>query len=544
MPAGALLQRAGQPLTQRAHMMRMVPKVEAKEFATVLDEITDMYCTAIFDGTTRVGEALNVIVRYCTADFYVVQRLVAFITLQKHMNATQMANLLMQLFLTKLQIKIENLVATARDSASVNGAAVRRLGTTFTNAANILCVCHTLSIMGGKFDFPELEEFTSVWVSMVYSHAGIKTIWKHMVEEEVVGFSNIRWYCKAEIIMQIAKAFGHVGPFLAMLEQLNYAPTLQGKLSQMLSEKKPVIKLQAAAILDMRAVVSTTYTLEGDGAALILLAFPLIENIRHLGRNLASEGSLLNVEAVLRNSAELKRGLIIKKVFVGYGNCEATIVKIDRADSTLYPGVVRTVYTVKYTIDGVEEDLEEEELRPLIFTENMPERKPIVEGLQKGFDYLESRLTGNCHEQFSCVETYQIFRLAQIFDPSFAATTLTPAMVDDLVAIKPLAGFNLVAGLKKELPAYLVAAASCGGFNRTDPAEYSIGLLKWWRINNPPFPTWAKAARIIFAMAPSSAASERVFSLVNNMFGKEQLTSLADFVQGSLMLRYNQRNVG
>ena len=125
----------------------------------------------------------------------------------------------------------------------------------------------------------------------------------------------------------------------------------------------------------------------------------------------------------------------------------------------------------------------------------MPERKPIVEGLQKGFNYLENRLTGNCDEQFSCVETYMIFRLAQIFDPSFAATTLTPAMVDDLVAIKPLASFDLIAGLKKELPAYLVAAASCGGFNRADPEEYSRGLLKWWRINNPPFPTWAKGGR-------------------------------------------------
>ena len=55
---------------------------------------------------------------------------------------------------------------------------------------------------------------------------------------------------------------------------------------------------------------------------------------------------------------------------------------------------------------------------------------------------------------------------------------------------------------------------------------------------------WAKAARIIFAMAPSSAASERVFSLVKTMFGKDQITSMADFIQGSLMLRYNQRRVG
>ena len=56
---------------------------------------------------------------------------------------------------------------------------------------------------------------------------------------------------------------------------------------------------------------------------------------------------------------------------------------------------------------------------------------------------------------------------------------------------------------------------------------------------------WGKAARIIFAMAPSSAASERVFSLVKTMFGKDQITSrMADFIQGSLMLRYIQRHVG
>ena len=45
-------------------------------------------------------------------------------------------------------------------------------------------------------------------------------------------------------------------------------------------------------------------------------------------------------------------------------------------------------------------------------------------------------------------------------------------------------------------------------------------------------------------MAPSSAASERVFSFVKTMFGKDQITSMADFIQGSLMLRYIQLHVG
>ena len=82
------------------------------------------------------------------------------------------------------------------------------------------------------------------------------------------------------------------------------------------------------------------------------------------------------------------------------------------------------------------------------------------------------------------------------------------------------------------------------GFNKADVAEYTQELLKWWKHNHPTIPTWAKAARIVFAMTPSSAASERVFSLVESMFGKDQLSNLADQLQGSVMLRYNKRQIG
>ena len=45
-------------------------------------------------------------------------------------------------------------------------------------------------------------------------------------------------------------------------------------------------------------------------------------------------------------------------------------------------------------------------------------------------------------------------------------------------------------------------------------------------------------------MTSSSAASERVFSLVDSMFGQGSLSSLADQLQGSVMLKYNKRQVG
>jgi hypothetical protein len=45
-------------------------------------------------------------------------------------------------------------------------------------------------------------------------------------------------------------------------------------------------------------------------------------------------------------------------------------------------------------------------------------------------------------------------------------------------------------------------------------------------------------------MAPLSAACERVFSLLASMFNMNQGHTLMDFVEGSLMLNYNDRVVG
>ena len=49
---------------------------------------------------------------------------------------------------------------------------------------------------------------------------------------------------------------------------------------------------------------------------------------------------------------------------------------------------------------------------------------------------------------------------------------------------------------------------------------------------------------IAFALTPNSASCERVFALLKNMYGEEQLSALADQLQAALMLAYNKRRVG
>ena len=50
-----------------------------------------------------------------------------------------------------------------------------------------------------------------------------------------------------------------------------------------------------------------------------------------------------------------------------------------------------------------------------------------------------------------------------------------------------------------------LAAARGAMFERKDIDAYTEEILLWWRNNSHEFPTWAKAARMIFAMTPNSA---------------------------------------
>ena len=49
---------------------------------------------------------------------------------------------------------------------------------------------------------------------------------------------------------------------------------------------------------------------------------------------------------------------------------------------------------------------------------------------------------------------------------------------------------------------------------------------------------------MIFAMSPNSASCERVFSLLKNFLGEQQMSALADGVQAGLTLAYNKRSIG
>ena len=67
-------------------------------------------------------------------------------------------------------------------------------------------------------------------------------------------------------------------------------------------------------------------------------------------------------------------------------------------------------------------------------------------------------------------------------------------------------------------------------------------VLEWWHRNEMKLPNWANACKQALLIQPSSAAVERVFSLLQNSFQKQKESAMEDYIESSLMLQYNKRN--
>lgn len=412
-----LLERNGYALTDHSHMRSYIPKIEATEFHILSKEIHGQFLSVAFDGTTRLGEAINITGRWCDADFKIQNRLLRFLTAKHHFKAPQCASMITRVLCTDLRLDPDFITCFSRDSVSVNGATCRLLcSSIFYGAENMLCICHTLNNVGGQLSFDVLASFMTPWLELVggrHPHNGARELWKQTVApQRVPGFSNTRWYSKAEIAFVLGENFDRLPGFMQQLDEYGYGDASRKKLHSFFEDGGIAfkLKLQLAAMLDLRNLVRTTYELEGDRLEL-LLVYQRVKELRAFGRCMRSNAEatvLPNVDAALRASVKLSAGRKISKHFAGFGFCEGKIVATGSFDSTLYPGTTRTAYTIKYTSDGTTEDLEEEEVRPLLVIADMPERAEIIDGILPAFDYLERRITGECDAPYDCAPMYEV----------------------------------------------------------------------------------------------------------------------------------------
>jgi len=243
-----VLEGAGR-LTDSAHLRSLIPRILDQEKAILLEEVANEVVSAIFDGTRREGEAINLVLRFCTADFHIKQRLVAFVTALKHLNGKEAAALVAKLLMKDMNLDSSCVAAFIRDSAAANGVCVRGMQAVFIHSSDILCCCHTLNHVGEHFELTTLAEFMTPWITLVSNNVDATSIWRDMIGEAVCGYSKVHWYCRAEIEMQIARNFASLCDYLDKLRSLSIGEATTQKMLDIYRSRTDQLQLELAAML-------------------------------------------------------------------------------------------------------------------------------------------------------------------------------------------------------------------------------------------------------------------------------------------------------
>ena len=459
-----ILEEHAYRLTDRHYtgMSDLVPFILTKEQAKIKQEIEGKDVSVIFDGTTRLGEAMAVVIRFVDNEWKIEQRLLTLKMLAKSMTGEEIARELVSVISTSFSISSNQLLAGMRDRASVNDVAMRTIKILYPHMVDVGCFSHTIDHVGEHFKTPILDSFVSSWVK-IFSHSPkARLLWKEQTGRSMATFSVTRWWSKWEVIKQLLEQFGDIRLFLSSEE--NFASVLKPKLLAVLenAQQNIMLQLEMAATVDAgEPFVKATYHLEGDGP----LAFECFEVITMLQASI-SNNHYPNVIAVAR--------------------------QLSTGNSTL---------TVSHFTQ---------------YAQNC---------IQPGLQYFTTQLGSSLKVPLAA------FRAARLLNPQKVAETLPNASAVDELSSFPFVTTTMLSNFKAELPSYIAKA---------DGIDPTFCRLRWWKNNSSSLPHWSALARQVLLVQPSSAAAERVFSLLANSFGDQQNNALQDYVETSIMLQYNK----
>lgn len=314
----------------------------------------------------------------------------------------------------------------------------------FASAADIMCVAHTLNNAGSRLNFPTLGPFSNAWVTLMNSH-GARALWAAEIGRSPRRYSSVRWHALAEMHFEVATHFSRLDNLVQKCQENNLAPASVQQIVDVISSRRHALKLELAAMLDMKRLVAATYEMEGDRLE-ILLVHDRITTLMRVGESLRRgevDGLLPNLHAVMRAESTLQVGTVIDKVWPGMGVFEGRVERVDKAQSDLHAeNRVVTVYRVRYPADGEAEELEDEEIRPLVRVRELPEHITLVNDcLLPAFEYIEHRFAAeHARGQYSCALQMQLFGALRVFNPSYVAIIqLGREHVDALEIVTPIA---------------------------------------------------------------------------------------------------------
>ena len=274
-----LLEENGTRLAGRRSLSDLVPFIREQEVAQIRQEIAGRKVSVIFDGTTRLGEALVIVLRFVTDDWQITHRLIRLQLLAKSLAGEEIARELISILQVEYHIGVKALVGSMRDRASVNNVAMSTVKVLYPDVFDVGCFSHTIDHVGERFCTPTLDEFVTAWITLFSHSPKAKLTWHARTGRPVKTFCKTRWWSHWEVVNQLLEVFGDIQPFLE--ENTDLGPATRSKMLSILHDpsKKTYLMLEMAAVVDAgRQFVQTTYNLEGNGP-LVLQCYEQIEVI-------------------------------------------------------------------------------------------------------------------------------------------------------------------------------------------------------------------------------------------------------------------------
>ncbi len=273
-----ILEQNGQRLAGRRSLSDLIPFIRQEEIALIKEELQGKKVSVIFDGTTRLGEAMAIILRYVT-DWQIQQRLVRLRHLSKSLMGEEIARELISVLQIDYGISTNDLVGAMRDRASVNGAAMRTVQIMYPKVFDVGCFAHTIDLVGEKFRTPHLNEFLCAWINLFSHSPKARLTWRAQTGRAMKSHSKTRWWSRWEIVNQLLELFGDIQPFLERNSDIG--PCNRSKMLAILQDpqKKAYFMVEMAIVVDTgRHFVQATYNLEGDGP-LVLKCYEQLEAV-------------------------------------------------------------------------------------------------------------------------------------------------------------------------------------------------------------------------------------------------------------------------
>jgi hypothetical protein len=296
------------------------------------------------------------------------------------------------------------------------------------------------------------------------------------------GHSNVRWHSEFEQGEQIMLHYQQLAPFMAECEQKGIASETMKGMRAIVTADGQTLRLEVAASVDVfKPFVALTFLLEGDGVLVFLVTDKLAELDVHVATVRAGQG-MPNTRAVARN----------------------------------------IIHTHRPQLLGVAQDQ--------AVDQQVAEQLAKVE---PSLSYYESR-------KLKLKTQFDIFEACRLFDPSRAGFLQLLQLNEvtrqlDLIPFFTAQERQLLAAA---WPAYVVYVGA-------HPPQVTSGEVMyedWWvTAGAAGHGVWYAAAQKVMILAPSSAAAERVFSMLKALIGDRQMASaLEDYQQTSIMLHFNQ----